>query len=539
MNNKVKNQFSKLYNLSLNKQFLFFTVMAIAIVGIISAINWVKAPEYTMLFSTLSANDQQPVMKVLDENAIPYKILPSSGGVSVPFNDVSKARMMLAKKGLPSSYQDGYDLLTKSSGIYTNQMSEELLKKKILEDNLKKAIGTISGVESVKVQLALPKHTEFMQKQNEPKASVILQLQPGVTLTDVQVQGIAHLVSSSIPYMHPSDVTIVDQSGALLSADNANKIEIAGNEMKYRTQLEEKLRQQILHVLTPIVGNDNLRVEVNTTLDFNRQSNTTEKYLPNKNAVESEQIDNSEQVQNTGAASGVPGALSNQPPGQSKFSKKAVKSKSPGEQQATYPLNKHDKSTMNYALGKSITHTSFSSGVLKRLSIAILLNKIAVEKGKKVTYVDLPKLEIDQIISLAKHAVGFDRHRGDEIAVSSAKFNLPAPIDTEDEDITVPMMQQVWFLQLIKGGIALAGIILFALFIWRPFQKIIFESSKESEFKKSANGQMNNAEQRAGDTPNQQPVDPFENAFSQTKDVVNNKPEVAADIVKSWINPRN
>lgn len=534
MINQIKTILSKVYNLSLNKQFIFFGCLTVSVIVGVMAVNWLKTPNYTLLFNSLSSNDQQAVLKVLDANAIPYKLLPTSGGVTVADSDINKARMLLAKQGLPRTYQNGYDLLTKSQGIYTNQMNEELIKKKILEENLEKSINTINGIEAVKVQLALPKHTDFMEKVNEPKASVVLKLRPGITLTNNQVDGIVHLVSSSIPYMKLKDVTIVDQTGLLLTSDHLDKPGVSQNMLQLKDQLENNLRSQILSVLTPIVGRENLRVEVHAKLDLNQKTNTTEKYIPNKKAIESEQEDNTEQSAAASTVEGIPGALSNQPPGRSTFAEKAQRSTQPN-----VPFSKHERKTMNYALGKSITHTNFSTGNIEKLSVAILLNDLKENIKGKIVYKPHSANQIRRIELLAKNAIGFDERRGDKIAVSSAKF-YEIPFAKKVEDAPVPLTDQAWFLELIKGGLLLIGLLIFALFIWRPFQKYLFlnnNSNKDSESLLDAT-EVKTVEE-SNPPPPSEGVNKFDESVSVAKSVITDRPDVAASVIKDWVNVNN
>ena len=563
MISNLKSFASKAYSLSLNKQFVFFASIAFMIVLLMFSFEWIKTPQYSPLFSSLSSHDEKNALKILEANSIHYKLSPSSGMILVSDAKVNRARMIMAQNGLPSTTQDSYSLLMKNEGIYTSQTNEDIIKRKILEENIQTAIETINGIQAAKVELALPHHTDFMQKIIHPKASIVLRLDPGVVLTSDQVQGISYLVSSSIPYMKPNEVTIVDQTGALLSGSEVSPFSLSSDQLKYKQEIENKLTQQILNVLAPIVGRDNIHVQVNANLDFNARENTTKAYQPSKRSVESEQIEKSEEKNNAQTAQGVPGALSNQPPKSGKLNDQKSTGGGGGGGGGSGNLeSSNDRETYNFSLGESITHTSFAKGEIRNLSVAIVLNdkKVAVMKPadagnkknekkeskvaeKKVEeYQPIKPEEITKLTSLAKDAIGFDETRGDRISVINERFAINQ-IDSPKR-FTIPLYQQAWFLEILKGILFLIGFVIFVLFIWKPFFNRLFSPSDKSlvSYDHSAGSSESASQQsvynNAGATETvavKTPSTDLEATISETKAVFQNSPDVAAGVIRRWV----
>ena len=542
MINKVKEFLSNASKLSLNKQFYLFAGFAFILVMAIYAVSWVKSPDYTVLFSHISSKDEGEIIRELEVNGITYKLLPSSGGILVERSQLNQARMILAKNGLPKTYEDGYQLLPQTHGIYTSQMNEELIRKRILEENLQKAIATLNGVQSAQVQLALPKHTDFMQQSNRPAASVVVEMSSGALLSAEQARGISHLVASSIPYMNARDVTILDQSGELLTGSQSDSAGLSSDQLKYRQQLEDKLKQQVKSVLGPVVGRKNILVEVSANINFDQIENTTETYLPDRKAVQSEQSDTTTE-NNAVNAQGIPGALSNQPDTEAKFGYKELNSAGGAVDQAR---TTHDRKSSKFAVGRSITHTSYSKRKLENLSVAILLNtRKETEQGT-----DSPKpfteAEIANLESLAKSAIGFNSARGDQISIINQKFAYQ-PIAKEPSTFLGILWQQAWLTQLIKGLVFLAGFLIFALYIWRPFYQSLAAKQGGSN-NVDVEGKSLNMLPSEGVEVNLQTtesalqidnnIQQFQNTVLGAKQLMSSSPEAAAAVIKQWLNPK-
>lgn len=531
----IKSFLNRATSLSLNKQFAFFSGLGLSVILFLFTFQWLQTPEYSPLFSSLSSKDERSVIKLLDANSIPYKLAPSSGLILISESKLNNARMVMAEHGLPSTAQDAYELLTKSQGVYTSQTNEELIKKRVLEESIQNSIQTINGIQAASVQLALPRHTDFMQKMINPKASIVLRLDSGVTLTSEQVQAISYLVASSIPYMKPTDVTIVDQTGQLLNGTDSSPFALSSDQLKYRDELEAKLKTQILNVVAPILGRDNVRVQVNTALNFDVRENTFESYLPSKDAVQSEQIEKSSESNPSSGGGGVPGSLTNQPPKSGKLTQNQSSGSGGIQTQDNADNSKsmRDRETYNYSLGKNITHTNYAKGRIDNISVAVVLNDLRVKTPEGVEYKPLPKEEMEKITSLIRESVGFSDVRGDKISVVNERFySEDAP---KIDKFRQPFYMEGWFLQIIKAVLFLIGFIIFALFIWKPFYKNLFDESVSAE-KELAKAGDPKLDPNAVDIEKAYNNNNFENSVSETKGVFQKSPDVAANVIKKWIN---
>lgn len=537
MNFNIKSFLNKASALSLNKQFVFFLGIGFTIILFMFAYEWFQTPEYSPLFSSLSAKDERSAVKLLNENSIHYKLAPSSGLILISESKLNHARMIMAEHGLPSTSQDAYELLQKSQGVYTSQTNEELMKKRVLEESIQNSIQTINGIEAASVELALPRHTDFMQKMINPKASVVLRLDDGVTLSSGQVQAISYLVASSIPYMKPSDVTVVDQTGQLLNGSDSSPFSLSSDQLKYKDELETKLKNQILNVIAPILGRDNVRVQVNTAINFDVRENTFESYLPSKEAVQSEQIDKSSESNPGSNAGGVPGSLTNQPPKSGKLTDNSQAGGGSGSAQMQNSVDNgqsmRDRETYNYSLGKNITHTNYAKGKIDNISIAVVLNDLQIKTPDGVEYKPLPKEEIEKITSLIRESVGFNELRGDKISVVNERFfseQLP-----KIQKYRQPFYMQGWFIQVVKAVLFLVGFIIFAFFVWRPFYKNLFDDNANAE-KSLAKTEEAKMESSAVELERNYNTNNFQNSVAETKAIFQKSPDVAANVIKKWIN---
>src|ERR1700761_4422081 len=290
--------------------------VAAAIAAAIWLVVWSQGPNYTVLYGNLSERESGQVMDALTAAGIEYKLSPS-GAVSVPEQKVQEARIRLATQGLPQSDAMGIEMIQKDSALGTSSMMEAARYQSVLETELARTIIKVQGVQSARVHLALPKASVFLRDARKATASVMLQLYPGRRLEPGQVAAIVHLVASSVPELGASDVTLVDQAGTLLNSPDENAEQAASTrQFAYTRTLEESYQQRILELLEPLIGAGRVRATVTADMDFTVTEQTRENYDPQKTAVRSEQTSKESRKGGDGAE-GIPGALSNQPPGTS------------------------------------------------------------------------------------------------------------------------------------------------------------------------------------------------------------------------------
>jgi flagellar M-ring protein FliF len=457
------------------RQLGMLAAIAAAVALGVAAVLWSQEPNYSLLYGDLSSKDSAQVLDALSKSGIPFKIDPSNGAILVPAKQVYEARLKLANDGLPRGNSVGFELMDDKPAFGVTQLQEAARYQRAIEGELARSISTLSTVKSARVMLAIPKQSVFIREENKASASVIVNLYPGRSLDEGQVDAIVHLVSSSVPGLAPGRVTVVDQQGRLLTTDDSTRdLTQPSNQLDYKRRLESDYAARVEEILTPVVGPGAVRAQVVADVDYTQSEQTSEKYSPDHNPVRSEQV--SEDVR-TGAAGaqGIPGALSNEPPGTATAPEVAKAAPANGSAPAkgktgaapatvapAVPVDTNKRATRNYEIDKTISHTKQATGTIRRLTVAVVVDDIVtVDKRGRVHHRPRSKQEIDQFIALTKEAVGFDAQRGDSVSVVNVPFSAPpaeAPLPT------VPFWKQDWFLDLAKqvgGGIAALVVLMF------------------------------------------------------------------------------
>ncbi|MDH2066285.1 flagellar basal-body MS-ring/collar protein FliF [Pantoea sp. GD03673] len=456
-------------------------VAAAAVVAIVVAmVLWAKQPSYSVLYNNLTDEDGGAIVTQLTQMNIPYRFAENGGALMVPEANVHELRLRLAQQGLPKGGSVGFELLDKEKfGI--SQFSEQVNYQRALEGELARTIESLGPVKSARVHLAMPKPTLFVREQKSPSASVTLTLQPGRALDEGQIQAIAHMVSSSVAGLPPGNVTVVDQTGRLLTRSDSAGRDLNDAQLKYSSEVEARYQQRIEAILNPILGQGNVHAQVTAQINFDTSEQTDEKYQPNANpsntAIRSRQTSTSDQS-GSPYPGGVPGALSNQPApantapvttpnnnaangqnanGQNNAANNGSQTTSTASASAA-PTNSRRDDTVNYELDRTIRHTKVNVGDVERLSVAVVVNFRADDKGKAVA---LNEQQLKQIEDLTREAMGYSQTRGDSVNVVNSQFNT-----TEAVTADLPFwQQQSFFDQLMNAGkwllIALVAFILY------------------------------------------------------------------------------
>lgn len=393
-------------------------VSLVVMVGL-AAIFMMREPSMTQLFPRLGDEDKALVMQNLETNGIKAKLDSTTGTIMVPRNDFHRARMALAAAGLPKASVAGYDILTQLP-LGASRAVESVKLKQAQENELARSIMEIRDIEGARVHLALPERSAFVREQNPPSASVFLKLSPGRSLSLGQVQSIQHLVSSSVPYLPVANVTVVDQTGALLtSPQRDNELGLSAQQLEHKTRIEKMLRERVANLLTPIVGVGNFNSEVNVEVDFTRTEQTNEIYDPNSQAVRSRQ----ETVQESadGRARGVPGATSNQPPNTPALT--ATPPGGAGGSAADASKARSATTVSNYEVSREVRSVRRAVGEIKRVSLAVLVRSgTTVDAEGKTVEKPLTDAERERLTQLLQEAVGYVPERGDKITLVSSSF---------------------------------------------------------------------------------------------------------------------
>lgn len=429
---------------------------AIALIGAVglAAITYfaLSTPAQAPLFQGLAEADKAAVADALTSSGFGYTLDSASGAVSVDAGKLHEARMLLAGQGLPKAQPSG-DAVIASLPMGSSRAVEGETLRGAREADLARTIEAIDAVKTARVHLATPEPSVFVRDAREPAASVMLTMQQGRSLSDAQVRAIRHLVASSVPNLSAEAVSVIDQSGALLSSQQAN----ADDRMfQLQMQMEERYRQAVVALLTPIAGAGNFSVEVHADVDASESQSTRETYPKDDRALRSEEGNKSVSGGTGQEAVGIPGALSNQPPPASQLSTTPA---SAGTTANGVETQSEETYTRSFDVGREIAVTHQPQGGLRRLSVAV-----ALRDGKgaaKRSATDVAALE-----NLVKGAVGFNAERGDVVAISARPF-------LEQTEVAVNFWDQPWFLPLVQQlGAVIAALAAFVL-IGRPLVKAV------------------------------------------------------------------
>lgn len=467
------------HDLPANRRFALLAGLAALLAIVVAAFLWVGKPGYKVLFTNLSERDGGLVIAQLQKLNVPYRITDGGAVIAVPGDEVYSTRMKLAAAGLPKGAGVGFELL-EHEPLGTSQFVEQVNYQRALEGSLERTIQSLSAVESAKVHVAIPKPSVFLSEQEKPTASVLLHLYPGRVLSPAQVAGIVHLVAASVPGLDDKSVTVVDQHGDLLTTNaNADNNGLQPTQLAYQRQIEQQYQRRIEEILAPLVGHNGVRVAVSADLDFAKTESSSVQY--GKGQVLSQQTHGSSgsggAIPYGGAggaggagAYGVPGALSNQPPGvaAAPLTAPVASALSPGELMALGPTLKmlaptqsSSDQTTNYDLDKTITHTVQPVGVVKRLSVAVLVNDRSVEGANgKVTVQPLSAAQLAQVQQLVEDAIGYSQQRGDTVKVVNMPFTAEAAPGA------VPWWKQGWFLTLMDGVLRYGVLLILGLLLY-------------------------------------------------------------------------
>lgn len=439
---------------------IFAVALLVAVVA--GLILWSRAPDYKVLYSNVSDQDGGAIVAALQQANVPYKFSDAGGAILIPADQVHEMRLRLASQGLPKSGSVGFELMDNQKfGI--SQFAEQINYQRALEGELQRTIESISTVKSARVHLAIPKPTVFVRDREAPSASVMVNLYPGRILDEGQVVAITHMVASAVPDLPVRNVTIIDQDGNLLTQAGVSGSGLDATQLKYVQQIERNTQQRIDAILGPMFGSGNSHSSVSADIDFSRHESTSERYAPNNDpqqaAIRSQQTSTATEMSQSGA-SGVPGALSNQPP--QPASAPIVASANGASGVTTTPISDHKDSTTNYELSKTVTHTEGAVGGIKRLSVAVVVNYMRVVDAKgHATMQPVPPEKIAQVNQLVKEAMGYDQARGDTVNVVSSAFT-----QIVDPDADLPWWRTRDMIAMYKQIATYVGIGAVALFLY-------------------------------------------------------------------------
>jgi flagellar M-ring protein FliF len=455
-----------------------------ALLALLTAlVLWYAAPTYDVLYRGLAEEDAGQIMEALQKANIPFKVDSRTGALLVIAGQVHEARLKLASQGLPKGTINGLEALEKQDSFGVSQFMETTRYQHALEGELARSVMTIGAVESARVHLAFPKDTVFARQQQPPTASVLVRLRSGRVLDEGQVAAIIHLIASSVPKLKPDQVSVIDQYGNLLTRTGREGGAGAGlnmDQLEYARRVEERYARRVEDLLTPVWGAGRVRAQISLDLDFNTSEETAERYEPRDEPrpIRSEQLLEEHNPRQNPV--GIPGALTNQPPGPAVAPEVVAPQNpagAPGAAQTAQspPLPTRKEVTRNYELDKRVTQVRSGPGRILRVSAAVVIDdRITFQEGKPVRTAVTPE-EMERITNLIKQAVGFNAERGDSVNVFSATF-APSSLSALDslntlDEVPVPMWQEAWFLELVKWAVVALLSLLFLWMVVRPVMR--------------------------------------------------------------------
>ena len=513
--------FSKFNQFTINQRFIILLALAGSVAGLVAVTLWTQQPDMQVLFGNLAVDDASGIIDKLKDAKVPYETTNGGTTILVPSAQVHDLRLEMAGQGLPHGGGVGYEIFDRTT-MGMSDFVQKLNYRRALQGELARTITQMPEVERARVHLAIPERRLFSTEQDRARASVVVSLRASQTLSKAQIQGVVHLVSSSVEGLQARDVTVVDGHGNLLSNTSSDESAgLSGTQMEYQRTLEKDIETRIQSMLERIVGVNKAVVRVSSVLDFRKIETTEERYDPNGQVVRSEQRGQERSSGVNGVSGGVPGVESNLPGG----------TEVEGGQTSSNN-NQTKNETVNYEISRTVSRIVEPTGTIKKLSVAVLVDGLyEAPKGGDASpdqpkkYVARSEEEMKRIEDIVKKAMGYSTERQDQVEVVSIQFGLgpeePAGASVE----ATPDATRNWmpYIRYAVGGV-LFFLILFM--VVRPLMVMLAESS---------------ASVPVGETPTlPASVGQVEAAISgkqpsQILDMAKSNPANTAVVVKQWL----
>ncbi len=541
--------------LSVVRQLVLLAAVAGAIALGVAVALWSQRPGMQVLFAHLDPGEAQQIVDALGAAGIEHEIDRTSGAVRVPGAKLHEARMRLASQGYPKSagVGMGMEMLAEKRALGTSEFQEHKRYHQALQVELQRTIAKLSTVTSASVFLGLPRESAFLRRDRDPTASVMVELAAGRTLEEGQADAIVHLVASAIPNLKRTNVSVIDDRGNVhWGGDRDAHLGLSKREFDHLRQMEQRYAQSIERILVPIVGPDAVTAQVTAEFDYSRNELSRESFNPDAPALRSEQLlDERSAAQLPG---GIPGALTNQPPGVGQAPEVNPEGAAPGgglagqagANAAAARDRARTRSTRNFELDRTVSHTLTPSGRLRRLSVAVVVDHArSVDAGGEVVRTPRTPEEIARLTALVKDAIGFDAERGDRVTVTNEAFTEPDAIEPVPP---LPLWREPWVLDAARqvGGVLL--VLLIAFGVLRPVMRSLVArevSEREVEQARLAaqvagvapegaeageggHGPALLASQGGQAVPGQQRIETL-------RQLVNEDPRRVANVVRNWV----
>ncbi|GHY05074.1 flagellar basal body M-ring protein FliF [Vibrio cholerae] len=529
-------------DLDLLRQVVLVLSISICVALIVMLFFWVREPDMRPL-GAYETEELIPVLDYLDQQKQQYKL--DGNTILVPVSDYNSLKLSMVRAGLNQNRQAGDEILMQDMGFGVSQRLEQERLKLSRERQLAKAIEEMRQVNKARVLLALPKQSVFVRHNQEASASVFLTVRTGANLKQEEIDAVVDMVASAVPGMKPSRVTVTDQHGRLLSSGSQDPVSAARRkEQELEKQQEEALREKIDSVLIPILGLGNYTAQVDIELDFSAVEQTRKVFDPNTPATRSEYT--LEDYNNGNVVAGVPGALSNQPPADASIPQDVAQMK---DGSVMGQGSVHKEATRNYELDTTISHERKQSGVINRQTVAVAVksrSSVNPDTGE-VTYTPLSEADLNSIRQVLIGTVGYSENRGDLLNVLSMPFAEPEM----EQIVDVPIWEHPNFNDWVRWFASALVIIIVILVLVRPaMKKLINPAADDDDQMYGPDGMPIGADGETSligsdidggelfefgsgiDLPN---LHKDEDVLKAVRALVANEPELAAQVVKNWM----
>lgn len=509
-------------------------IVATALTLGVGLILWGMKPDFVPVSEQGGREDALQIIDLLNSQQIEYKLDPSTGLVLVPQDQAARIQMSLAASGFNAANNPvGLELLQQQPALGTSHFTESARYQHALETELSRTISSMRNVDSARVHLAIPKQSVFVRDREQASASVMIKAQQGRNVEDEQVNAVINLVASSIPYLDSGQVTVVDQWGRLLSTGDDSASGASRDQFQHTRKLEKLYSERIESLLTPIVGKGRVRAIVTADLDFTINEQTEESYEPDAAQLRSEQID-TQINRNGGGAVGVPGALTNQPPGNGE-----VDPDVPGADPAAEVSNESSTSVKNFELDKTIRHVRQMPGNIIKLSAAVIIDdKVDVDEEGLPVRTPLTEQELAEYTQLAQEAIGFTEARGDSVVVFNRSFQ---PVEEILPIEPLPIWQQSWLWTMVRQSLVGLSVLLLVLMVLRPAAKRLMPAplapalAADDDDQQAGNTESNSDKGNSERASLEPPSVVYGDILNMARAMAAEDPKRVAKVVKDWV----
>ena len=449
-----------------------FIVIFMLLMSVAVFFTSMKPTPYRPLVLMLSDADKQQAIEALKVAEFKPEVDVNTGQISVPTSRFQEARMLLASKGLPRTEASGMDNLKDMPAMTTSQFMEQVRYNNAMEQELARSIVQIGGIKSARVHLAAPKQSVFVRDRAPTKASVIITRLPGRTISSANVQAIIQLVASSVPYLAPENVSVVDNFGSLMNDMLTEApLGLTAQQLTHKQQMEDLYRTRLIQLLAPIVGETNVTAQVSMTLDFTQTEVTNEEFDGQDKGPKTRSELFVEDRNTFRDAIGIPGALSNTPPAPTNPQATTQTNADPLKGVSEKGVQVTARSTKNYELDRAVRHTKGAMGTITKIGVGVLINERPLAPGAKVeknadgstpTSVPYTPEEIERLNQLVKGAVGFNNDRGDVVTVVGTKF------EPQYDPTVIPWWRDENYQVMVNAGVVGGIFLLILLTVVRP-----------------------------------------------------------------------